>query len=504
MKKEYIIVLSAFFFGLFVWIFDSAADSLFFYEDSFLNLVILKIPKPELFFRFQVLIFFTIFGIIISLLFAKQRKTEESLLGLQNELEKRVEERTKKLSESNELLNAEIAERVHAEASLRHSQKMLKEIFDGISEPLVLLDRDMRVKIINNAAANYYGLSEDLVIFESKCHQMLRDSAAPCPGCDVPTAISSDKGMQFERKGFMDPERLENVFIYPVKTGDGKSENLLLRISDITEQRLLEKQLIHNEKMAALGLLVSSIAHEINNPNNFISLNLPVLKNYITEMLPIFDTHYKDHPDIELCNMSYTDFRKDIFKLLENVQHGSDRISIFVSNLKDFSQFQGNIKEEWIDLNPVIEKAVSMCRGRLKERNKSFITNIPENLPQVWSDPFALEQILINLLVNAIQAAEHTDLRIELSVEVHSNWLHHIILEVKDNGCGMDEKTIQKIFNPFFTTKLSAKGTGLGLYVTHNLVASLRGRIEVESKLTKGSIFRVILPDKEQRTIKRL
>ena len=328
------------FFGLFVWIFDSAADSLFFYEDSFLNLAIFKIPKPELFFRSQVLIFFTIFGIIISLLFSKQRKTEESLLKLQNELEKRVEERTKKLSESNELLNAEIAERVHAEAGLRHSQKILKAVFDGISEPLVLLGGDMRVKIINKAAADYYGLSEDSVIFESKCHQMLRDSAAPCQGCEVPTAISIGKGMQFERKGFMDPERLENVFIYPVKTGDGKNENLLLRISDITEQRLLEKQLIHNEKMAALGLLVSSIAHEINNPNNFISLNIPVLKNYITEMLPIFDTHYKDHPDIEICNMSYTDFRKDIFKLLENVQHGSDRISTFVSNLKDFSQFK--------------------------------------------------------------------------------------------------------------------------------------------------------------------
>jgi signal transduction histidine kinase len=504
MKKEYIIVLSAFFFGLFVWIFDSAADSLFFYEDSFLNLAIFKIPKPELFFRLQVLIFFTIFGMIISFFFAKQKKTKEYLLKLQNELEKRVEERTKKLSESNELLNVEIAERVHAEASLRRSQKMLKEIFDGISEPLVLLDRDMRVKIINKAAADYYGLSEDSVILESKCHQMLRDSAAPCQGCEVPTAISIGKGMQFERKGFMDPERLENVFIYPVNTGDGKNKNLLLRISDISEQRLLEKQIIHNEKMAALGLLVSSIAHEINNPNNFISLNIPVLKNYITEMLPILDTYYQEHPALEICNISYTDFREDIFKLLENVEHGSDRIGTFVSNLKDFSQFRAKIKEEWIDLNPVIEKAISICRGRLKERNKSFITYIPENLPQVWSDPFALEQILINLLINAIQAAENRDPMIELSVAVHSNWLHHIILEVKDNGCGMDEKTIQKIFNPFFTTKQSAKGTGLGLYVTQNLVASLRGRIEVESELTKGSIFRVILPDKEQRTIKRL
>ncbi len=358
--------------------------------------------------------------------------------------------------------------------------------------------------MLNRAAADYYGRSEDRCILESKCHQMLRDSAAPCQGCEVPTAISSGKGLQFERKGFMDPERLENVFIYPVKTGNGKSENLLLRINDITEQRLLEKQLIQNEKMAALGLLVTSIAHEINNPSNFISLNIPILKNYITEMLPIFDTYYKDHPDIEICNMSYTDFRKDIFKLLENLEHGSDRINTFVSNLKDFSQFKANIKEEWIDLNSVIEKAVSICRTQPIERSEIFITNIPEHLPQVWSDPSALEQILINLLVNAIQASDHRDPRIELSVEVHSKWLDHIILEVKDNGCGMDEKTIQKIFNPFFTTKLHTKGTGLGLYITHNLVASLRGRIEVESELTKGTIFRVILPDKELRRIKRL
>jgi len=377
-------------------------------------------------------------------------------------------------------------------------------VFDGISEPLVLLDRDMRVKIINKTAADYYGLSEDSVIFESKCHQMLRDSAAPCQGCEVPTAISIGKGMQFERKGFMDPERLENVFIYPVKTEDDKYENLLLRISDITEQRLLEKQIIQNEKMAALGLLISSIAHEINNPNNFISLNIPILKNYITEMLPICEAYYQHHPDIEICNMAYTDFREDIFKLLENVEHGSDRIGTFVSNLKDFSQFQAKIKEEWIDLNPVIEKAVSLCRAQLIGKGKTFIKNIPEHLPQVWSDPLALEQILINLLVNAIQAAEYSDPRIELSVEVHSNWLNHIILEVKDNGCGMDEKTIQKIFDPFFTTKPRTKGTGLGLYVTHNLVASLKGRIEVESELTKGTIFRVILPDREQRKIKRL
>jgi signal transduction histidine kinase len=504
MKKEYFIVIMAFIFGLLVWIFDSAIDSLFFYEDSFFNLVIAKIPKPELFFRSQVIIFFTIFGIIISRIFSRQKKTEESLLRVQNELERRVEERTAKLSESNELLNAEIVERVRAEKGLRHNQKMLRTIFDGIIDPLVLLGEDMRVKIINKAAAEYYGLSEDLVIYETKCHQMLRDSATPCQGCEVPRAISKGKSVQFERKGFMTSERLEKVYLYPVKNEDTNAWDTIIRISDITEQRLLEKQIIQQEKLASLGVMVSSMAHEINNPNNFISFNIPILRNYVEEIMPIVDKYAGEHPEIEICNMSYSDFREDIFKLLDNVEHGSCRISSLVSNLKDFSQPKNRIQEQWIDLKPIIENVISLFRSQLGERSKIFTATIPVNLPQVWSDSYALEQILINLLVNAKQALENTDSKIELSVEVHSNWLNHIILKVKDDGCGMNEKTIQKIFDPFFTTKHHAGGTGLGLYVTQNLVKSLGGRIEVESKPSKGSIFKVILPDRKRRRSKRL
>jgi len=149
MKKEYLIIISAFIFGILVWIFDSAADSLFFYKDSFLNLLILDVPKPEIFFRFLILISFTIFGIIISGLFSKQRKSEESLNLLNNELEQRVEARTKKLSEANELLNSEIAERVHAEYKLKNTvlykaqvakYSEIGSISQVISEEVTLVD----------------------------------------------------------------------------------------------------------------------------------------------------------------------------------------------------------------------------------------------------------------------------------------------------------------------------------------------------------------------------
>jgi len=504
MKKEILIVIAAFIFGLLVWIFDSAVDSLLFYEDSFLGLTFFNIPKPELFFRAEVLISFTIFGVIISLLFYKQRKTEEALLRIQNELEKRVEERTAKLSEANEILNAEIAERVHAENSLRNNQKMLKTVFDGISDPLVLLDGDMRVKMINNAASDYYRLSNDSVIFDSKCYQLFLDSAAPCKGCEIPDALSSSENKQFERKGFMDPERIESVNLYPVKNEDTNVWDILIRISDITEQRLLDKRIIQQEKMATLGVLIASVAHEINNPISFISFNIPILKDYIKELMAIVDGYALKEPDFELFNMSYEEFHKDIFKLLDNLNHGSARIKAFVSNLKGFSQVKDKIEKKWMDLNSTIERVLNISQVLQLKSIKFFEANIPGSLPKIWSDPHALEQILLNLLINAAQAVSNKkDSRVVFNVKIRNSWLDHLIFEIVDNGIGMDEKTLEKIFDPFFTSKSLPEGTGLGLYVCQDLVNRLEGHIEVESEPGKGSTFRVILPDKERRNKKR-
>ncbi len=430
---------------------------------------------------------------------AERQRVEDALQKAKDELEQRVKDRTDELKQANAKLITEIEERIRFEQQLEHSKSMLQAVFDGIPDPLVLIDADRRVKMLNRSAADYFGVSEYREIIGSRCHRILRENFAPCEGCEVPAAISSGKNAMFERPGCMNPERLERVYVYPVKDKGRVTNDVLMRISDITEQRLFEKQLVQSEKMASLGVLVSSIAHEINNPNSFISFNLPILKDYLKEVMPIVDSHAKTHPDLQLCHMDYPEFRKDISNLLDNIAHGSERINSFVSNLKEFSQLKDRIDEKWIDLNRVVEKVLAMCRAQLKKSVRTFITNMSDNPPRIWSDPSALEQILLNLLVNAAQAAEKKDSRLELSVVVRDSWLDHTILEVKDNGCGINQNAIQKIFYPFFTTKSAAGGTGLGLYVTHNLVESLRGRIDVASTPGEGSAFRVFLPDKERR-----
>ena len=276
-------------------------------------------------------------------------------------------------------------------------------------------------------------------------------------------------------------------------TWEGKPATLNF-VTDITEKRLFERQIIQKEKMASLGVLVSSIAHEINNPNNFVSFNIPILKDYIEEIIPIMDEYADKHPDFEICNLTYPEFRQDIFKLIANIENGSDRISFFVSNLRRFSQDEHKKPMAWVDLKVVIESVHSICHSKIKSSVKSFVKYIPPDLPQIYTEPYALEQILLNLLVNAAQAANKHDSWIKLKVIVNNGEQEQIGIEVSDNGCGIDEETQLKMFDPMFTTKSQADGTGLGLYVCLTLVERLDGRIEVESEPGEGSKFRLILP----------
>ena len=429
----------------------------------------------------------------------QRNRINEALQDAKDKLEKRVEERTRSLMLTNMQLKKEVEDRKLAESRLQHSKTMLQAVFDGISDPLILVDKQCRVKNINTVATSYYGMEKPGDVVGNYCYQVFKGRLEPCDGCDIPQAVLEGQSMTFERKGFMDSERLEQVVLYPVKEKSGESGDAIIRITDITDARKIERQLIQSEKMASLGVLVTSIAHEINNPNNFISFNVPILRDYIQAMIPIIDEYAAGQMDLELCNMTYPEFRKDIDKLLDNIEHGSGRINSVVSNLREFSLDKEKKPKKWIEIEDVIERVLAICNNKIKKTVKSFVQNIPENIPQIYTDPYSLEQILINLLVNASQAVDKQDSRVDLAIRVGNGENDHIIIKVSDNGCGMDEQTQLKIFDPFFTTKSPAEGTGLGLYVSHNLIADLGGKIEVESKPGVGSTFRVILPDKELR-----
>jgi len=167
--------------------------------------------------------------------------------------------------------------------------------------------------------------------------------------------------------------------------------------------------------------------------------------------------------------------------------------------LKEFSR-----KKEDKGLRPVasaevINKALSICHTQIRKTVKTFDVELDPGLQPMTTDPEAIEQVLINLLINAAQAADKEDSVIRLRVSRGDSWKNRLVMEVTDNGCGMDERTASRIFDPFFTTKEEGCGTGLGLYISKNLVESAGGSISLESESGRGTTFRVIFPDMESR-----
>jgi len=392
----------------------------------------------------------------------------------------------------------DITDRKQAEQQLFNSRATLALAMDGMSDPLILLDSAQQVIRLNRAARDYYGLAGYEEAIGRHCFEVFTGRSTPCEGCRQCFAGMHGFSGMFERQGVRDASRIEQVVVDRVMNASDKAEAYIVRIFDITEERKMDRRLIQSEKLASLGLLIAGIAHEINNPNNFIFFNTPILRSYLQFLLPIVDDHVANHPDMLVFNQPYPAFRQDCFKLLDNIEHGSSRINQIVGDLREFVRERGKGEKRWIDLKQVVEKSISICQGRIRKSIKRFTTDLPEGLAPLQTDPLAVEQIVVNFLVNAVQAADKEDSRVNVAIRRTKVPENEIYVEVSDNGCGMDDETREKMFDPFFTTKAPGVGTGLGLAISHRLVTELGGRIEVTSTAGEGSTFRVILKTTQQ------
>lgn len=276
------------------------------------------------------------------------------------------------------------------------------------------------------------------------------------------------------------------------------SEKIFGIFQDITDKKRLERQIIQNEKLASLGFLVSGVAHEINNPNNFITFNLPILREYLEAVFPIVDNYAQQNENFEIFNMAYPEFKDDVFKLLTNVDHGANRINRIVSNLREFVHMKNNVELEWVNVSTLLEKCVEICRGKINKLVRSFECNIQDDLPMIYTDAEVLEISIINLLINAAQASDKTDSYVRLDIHESRELPDYFIFRISDNGCGMSDNTMKRIFEPFFSTKSSKEGTGIGLSLCHNLVSSVEGKIDVNSTLGVGTEFTITLPSLKQ------
>lgn len=257
-----------------------------------------------------------------------------------------------------------------------------------------------------------------------------------------------------------------------------------------------QEQLVQTEKMASLGQLVAGIAHEIKNPLNFIYGNTGFLSDYtqkIQDLLEMFEKlpslSADDRAEIERMKeeIQYSFIRKDLKILIDNFTDGSRRINTIVSDLRAFSRMDQDAVSE-VDLHASLEISLNLLRNQYK--NRIEIHKEYGDIPRIQGYPGKLNQVFMNLLSNAFQAVKDKG-DVWLRTRTGSGMVE---VEISDNGSGIAQENIKRIFEPFYTTKPVGQGTGLGLSISYGIVEQHRGKIQVVSALEKGSTFTVLLP----------
>jgi polar amino acid transport system substrate-binding protein len=259
------------------------------------------------------------------------------------------------------------------------------------------------------------------------------------------------------------------------------------------ELEVRQRQLIQADKMSSLGILVSGVAHEINNPNGVIMLNVPLLQKAFTDAMPLLETHYQQHGDFRLGWLNYSRMRAEIPELLNETLASSGRIKRIVEDLKNFARQEDADFFERVNLSKVAESAVRLVEPALRKVTGQITTRLADHLPMVRGNFQRIEQVVVNLLLNASQALKDDNGEITLTTAVDLS-AGEVILTVQDTGVGIDPEHLLHLMDPFFTTKREKGGTGLGLSVSAGIVKEHGGRIAFDSTLGIGTTVRLSFP----------
>jgi len=284
---------------------------------------------------------------------------------------------------------------------------------------------------------------------------------------------------------------------------DRRTEELAQEVTErklaLEELRRHQDKLIQADKMASLGILVAGVAHEINNPNGLMLLNLPILRDVYADALAELEERYRREGDFLLGGVSYARMREEIPQMLEEMVHASQRIRRIVEDLKDFARPDVVAAMEPFDLNRVVQAAVRLVEPSLRKATNRFAAVYDDGLPRVCGNPLRIEQVVINLLINACQSLPASDRAIELATACDPA-AGRVTLTVRDEGVGIPPEHLPHLTDPFFTTKRESGGTGLGLSISAGIIQEHGGEIGFDSPPGGGTTVTLALPAMKEET----
>ncbi len=392
------------------------------------------------------------------------KQPERAVQETRDRLEMLVQERTAQLAKVNEQLQQELAERKRAEEALRHAAEEWRTTFDSITDLVSIHDRDFRLTRVNKAFADAFKMKPKELIGRT-CYEVFHGTNEPVPHCSHKKTLETKEPATadfFEHHLGIHVE----LSTSPIFSEKGEAVSSVHVARDITGRKRMEEQLIITDRLASVGELASGVAHELNNP-------LTTVIGFSQLLLG------RDVPD---------DIREDIKIIYSEAQ----RTAQVVKNLLTFARKHAPEKQS-ANINSIIEKVLELRAYEQRVNNIQVNTRFAPELPEITADYFQVQQVCLNIIINA----EH------FMIEAHNRGTLFITTErvgdsikatFTDDGCGISKENLGHVFDPFFTTKEVGRGTGLGLSICHGIVTGHGGRIYAESKLGKGATFVLELP----------
>jgi PAS domain S-box-containing protein len=370
------------------------------------------------------------------------------------------------LREANEELARNFVKLQQAEAESRRERDRLDLIIENVGHPIVVCDSAGNFILFNRRAELLFQENDS-----SSASAAVRTNAVKLTSFISTLASASETGRQAEIE-LIDPEDGRalpmEITAREVLDATGQVTAVVSILHDLTEireleRRRVEQQLFESEKLAAVGRLAASIAHEVNNP-------LEAIKNAL----------YLMQAGAEGDKNS---------RFLEIARKETERVSHIIRQMLGFARRPGEV--DWVDVNQLLEETLVLLEKKMRQLRIRITKSFDDSLPRVRARADQLRQVFLNLIINAQQAIEG-DGEIVISTSRYEQALQpSILVQLKDSGVGIAEDDLTRIFDPFFST--GKKGTGLGLWVTQDIVRQHGGRIEVSSEIGRGTVFNIVL-----------